>query len=161
MTGGSRVPDLGPRGEGWVVGQSLLIVAVVACGFVQVEWPERLQPFLRVLGLVVMALGATLLLLGFRGLGRSLTPLPRPRPDGHLVRSGIYRHARHPVYGGVLILALGGSLAAAPLGLVPTMLLAILFDLKARREEAWLVERYPEYEQYRADTPHRFLPWLL
>jgi protein-S-isoprenylcysteine O-methyltransferase Ste14 len=43
---------------------------------------------------------------------------------------------------------------------VPTALLAVLFDLKARREEAWLIERFPEYADYRARTPRRFVPWL-
>ena len=47
-----------------------------------------------------------------------------------------------------------------PLGLVPTLLLTVLFDLKARREEAWLIERFPEYVAYRAGTPRRFVPWL-
>jgi protein-S-isoprenylcysteine O-methyltransferase Ste14 len=43
---------------------------------------------------------------------------------------------------------------------VPTVLLAAVFDLKSRREEAWLLERFPEYEEYRERTPHRFVPWL-
>ena len=68
---------------------------------------------------------------------------------------------RHPIYGGVILLALGWSLASSPVGLIPTALLVALLELKSRREEAWLVERYPEYETYRARTPHRFLPWLL
>jgi protein-S-isoprenylcysteine O-methyltransferase Ste14 len=156
-----RVPDLGPRGEGWVVGQFVLIGAVVACGLSGVQWPAGLEPFAVVLGLVLAASGLILLALGFVTLGRLLTPLPRPRRGGRLRRSGIYRRVRHPIYGGVILLTLGWSLAAAPLALVPTALLAVLFDLKARREEAWLLERYPEYEQYRAETPHRFLPGVL
>jgi hypothetical protein len=31
----------------------------------------------------------------------------------------------------------------------------VLFDLEARREEAWLIERFPEYTAYRARTPRR------
>ena len=52
------------------------------------------------------------------------------------------------------------GLPRAPLGLIPTALLALLFDLKARREEAWLMERFPKYAAYRARTPRRFVPWL-
>ena len=58
------------------------------------------------------------------------------------------------------MIGLGWSLAEAPLGLAPTALLATLFDLKARREEAWLIERFPTYAAYRAGTPRRFVPWL-
>jgi protein-S-isoprenylcysteine O-methyltransferase Ste14 len=53
------------------------------------------------------------------------------------------------MYGGVVLIGLAGSLADAPLGLVPTALLAVLFDLKARREEARPIERFPEYAAYR------------
>src|SRR6266568_4067770 len=78
----------------------------------------------------------------------------------HLRQGGIFGLVRHPVYGGVILIGLGWSLADAPLGLVPTALLAVLFDLKARREEAWLIERFPEYAAYRARAPRRFVPWL-
>ena len=66
---------------------------------------------------------------------------------------------RHPVYGGVILIGLGWSSADAPLGFVPTALLAVLFDLKARREEAWLIERFSAYGAYRART-RRLIPWL-
>jgi protein-S-isoprenylcysteine O-methyltransferase Ste14 len=58
------------------------------------------------------------------------------------------------------LIGLGWSLADAPLGLVPTALLAVLIDRKAQREETWLIERFPDYALYRAHTPRRFVPWL-
>jgi len=64
------------------------------------------------------------------------------------------------MWSGALVIGLGWSLAEAPLGLVPTALLAVLIDLKARREETWLIERFPDYALYRARTPRRFVPWL-
>jgi protein-S-isoprenylcysteine O-methyltransferase Ste14 len=42
--------------------------------------------------------------------------------------------------------------------LIPTALLAVIFDLKARLEEAWLEEQYPGYAGYRNQTPRRFVP---
>jgi protein-S-isoprenylcysteine O-methyltransferase Ste14 len=160
MTRALHVPALGRRGGGWVVLQVLLLAAIGACGFVSVYWPASVESFLVVLGLVAIALGAILFVVGAVALGPSLTPFPHPKARGRLHQGGIYRLVRHPVYGGLLLLALGWSLAAAPLGLVPTALLGLLVDFKARREEEWLVERYPEYAAYRARTPHRFVPWL-
>src|SRR5439155_388289 len=155
----SRLPELGPHGEGWVVLQLLLGAAIAGSGFVGVYWPESLASFFAVLGLLLAVVGALLVVLGVLSLGRSFTPLPRPRARTRLRQGGIFRLVRHPVYGGVILIGLG-SLADAPLGLVPTALLAVLFDLKARREEAWLIQRFPEYEAYRARTPRRFVPWL-
>ncbi len=40
-----------------------------------------------------------------------------------------------------------------------SLVLAVVLDLKARREEAWLADRYPDYDAYRAAT-HRFVPGL-
>jgi protein-S-isoprenylcysteine O-methyltransferase Ste14 len=138
--------------------QSVLFAAIVACGFAAVYWPESVDSFLVVLGLVLVAAGAVVFVLGVVALGRSFTAFPRPRPRSEFRQSGIYRHVRHPIYGGVIVFALGWSLAESPLALVPTFLLAVLFDLKARREEAWLVERYPGYAAYSSRTPRRFIP---
>ena len=141
--------------------QLLVFAAIVACGFAGVDWPEGPARPLAITGIIVAACGSVLLILGVRALGDSFTPLPRPRALAELRRDGIYGRVRHPIYGGVLLLALGWSVAWAPLGLAPTALLAVVFELKARREEAWLAELHPEYAGYRARTPRRFVPWLL
>ena len=155
-----QIPALGPRGEGWVAVQIVLVGAIVGCGFVGIYWPHSVEGFLVVLGLVVIVAGATVFALGVLSLGSSLTPYPRPRAGAVFRDGGPFRHVRHPIYGGVILLMLGWSVAEAPLGLVPTAALAVFFDLKARREEALLDERYPQYAGYLARTPWRFVPWL-
>ncbi len=126
----------------------------------RIYWPPSVEGFLVVLGLLMALVGVVVLVLGAVSLGGSLTPYPRPLEGAELRQGGLFKHVRHPIYGGVILLALGWSVAEAPLGLVPTALLAVLFDLKARREEAWLDERYPEYADYLARTPYRFVPCL-
>jgi protein-S-isoprenylcysteine O-methyltransferase Ste14 len=160
MPRADRLPELGPRGEGWLVLQVLLGAAIIGCGFVGVYWPGSADSFLAILGSLIAVAGVLLVVLGVLSLGRSFTPLPRPRARTDLRQGGIFRLVRHPVYGGAILIGLGWSLADAPLGLIPTALLALLFDLKARREEAWLIERFPAYAAYRAGTPCRFVPWL-
>ena len=53
--------------------------------------------------------GAVLVVLGIGELqrGQAMTPLPRPRDDGRLVESGVYRLVRHPIYGGLIVGAVG------------------------------------------------------
>ena len=111
-------------------------------------------------GCAAMLAGGWVVIAAFRDLGRSLTPMPRPHEDAVLVESGIYATIRHPIYAGLILGGLGWSavtrsLAAALL----TVVLATFLDLKSRREEGWLTERYPAYHAYRRRT-RRFVPRL-
>ena len=155
------MPTLGPRGEGWVILQSLVFGAIVACGLLGADWPHRVQSPLRAVGAALELCGLVVGVLGIRALGSSFTPLPRPREAAGLRRTGIYGKVRHPIYGAVLVFALGWSLQRSPIALAPTALLTAVFELKSRREELWLAERYPEYSDYRAATRRRFIPWLI
>ncbi|MBV8080174.1 MAG: isoprenylcysteine carboxylmethyltransferase family protein [Actinobacteria bacterium] len=155
----SRIPDLGRRGGGWVFLQSILFVAVAAMRLTGVRWPHADRAYLLAAGLALVVAGIALFAAARVVLGRAFTPFPRPRENGGFRDGGPYRVVRHPIYAAVLLIAVGYALARAPLAFVPTALLAIVFDLKARREEAWLAERYPEYDGYRRRTS-RFLPFL-
>ncbi|MCU0269012.1 MAG: isoprenylcysteine carboxylmethyltransferase family protein [Acidimicrobiales bacterium] len=107
---------------------------------------------------VVQWVGLGFLALGLLGLGISLSPLPLPVPHGRLHTGGVYRLVRHPIYTGVLGLALGSAVASGSPWVAGAALgLLVLFHHKARFEEAQLVRRYPEYAAYAARTP-RFLP---
>jgi protein-S-isoprenylcysteine O-methyltransferase Ste14 len=125
-----------------------------------VYWPDSVAGVFTIVGFVLIA--AAILLLALAGasllVARALTAMPRPREDSTLAETGIYRVVRHPVYGALLLIGVGWSLAESPLGLLPAALLAIVFDLKARLEEAWLQERHPGYAGYRDRTPRRFVP---
>ncbi len=57
----------------------------------------------------------------------------------------------------MLLGAAGWALARSPWAFVPAAALWLLFDLKSRREEAWLADRYPGYAAYRARVRRRFL----
>lgn len=155
------LPSLGPRGEGWVVVQVVLLVLVAVSGFVAGGvWTGTLAALTGLLGLVLMVAGALLLGRGLLDLGRSLTPLPYPRDDAQLVDRGIYALARHPIYGGLMVTATGWGLIAASLaGVILAAGLAAFFALKSRREEQWLRERFPGYPAYASRTK-RFIPWL-
>ncbi len=160
MPGSSGSPETDPsRGGGWVVAQALLLAAIVVAGLVGPSW-EVVGPWLGIpFGAALLAGGAALLLAGARGLGPSLSPFPRPRERAVLVQRGIYARARHPIYGGLMLAALGWSLLTSSLAaLVISGSLVVFFFLKARREEELLAERFPDYEEYRRRTPRRFFP---
>lgn len=147
-----------PKGVRFVAVQAALFVAVGAGP----GWFGGVGSAgaLRAGALAVMVLGVALALAaGFR-LGRNLTPLPVPVADGRLVTAGVYAWARHPIYGGLLLLALGWGAFAGSLGtLLAALALWALFEFKSRFEERALLARYPEYARYRAGT-RRFVPWV-
>ncbi len=147
------------RGGGWVVVQVVLIAAILASALVGLGWPDGLEPFAWTVGGVLLALGVVLLAAGGAGLGSALTPYPAPRENVRLKTSGIYGRVRHPMYGGGILIALGWTTVfASPLGLALTVVLALFLQLKAHREEQWLLEHYPDYAGYRDRTRRRFIP---
>lgn len=155
----TRLPSLGRRGEGWLLVQLMLLVAVVAASLLLGPNLEGAPRFASaVAGVVLLVGGLALVAAGARRLEGSLSPLPWPRAGGTLVDEGVYRRIRHPIYVGVVASALGWALFMASFAaLVMVLLLAVLLDLKARREEAWLLERYPAYAEYQRRT-RRFIP---
>ena len=155
----SRLPSLGRRGGGWVGIQVAFLGAAVATGMLGAAWPSTAAPWLYAPGAIAVLAGIALLVGGGAGLGRQLTPFPKPVPDGALRQDGIYGVVRHPMYGGALLLILGWALLSSPLALLPLGLAALFLDAKRRREEAWLLEQHPDYAQYRLQVPRRFIPW--
>jgi protein-S-isoprenylcysteine O-methyltransferase Ste14 len=152
----SRIPDLGPAGEGWVTLQFVGIALVVVAD--QVRLPMLLMPGATAMAAVALgwgliAAGAILFVTGLLYLwrARSFTANPRPLPTGRLIRSGPYGVVRHPIYSGLVLGAFGLALVRLS---TPTLLAAVLLflilDLKRRREEAWLAERFPDYREYAA-----------
>lgn len=156
----ARLPDLGPRGEGYVALQAAFTLVILATVPLGPTWAGSARLAAAVLGLTLAAGGGWLALRGIVDLRENLTPWPRPREVSRLVDSGAYRLVRHPIYGGQVVGALGlGLIAASPATILATLGLGVLFDVKSRREEAWLMERHPDYAAYRART-RRLIPWL-
>ena len=143
---------MGKRGEGYVIIQFLLF-GLIAFG------PESL-PFLPAVGagvqriftpvgLLIGAVGLLFLGVGIVNLGANLTALPHPKDESTLVESGAYSLVRHPLYSGLIFAATGWSLVKGSLPmLLYTLILFIFFDIKSRREEQWLSEKFPQYGAY-------------
>src|SRR3989304_3858383 len=101
------------------------------------------------LGVALVALGLGLAARAMRDLGPNLSPLPRPRRDAVLVTTGAFVRARHPIYGGMIIAALGWALwRGSGLHLLLAAILAVYMSAKTRHEEELLVARLAGYAGY-------------
>lgn len=153
----------------WVWGQTLLFVVV---GFLAPLLPRhvnlgsadfmlnRLDPgWIRWLGAPLLVFGGFIALWGVRSLGANLTPGTEPLPGATLVRSGAYAHVRHPIYTGLVLVLAGYTLAWSnwTLALIVGAVALLYFDGKARREERWMLERFPDYEAYMRHVRRRVL----
>jgi len=146
------------RGGFWIAGQGVLMAGVVAGAWV---WRDQWQsPVTIILAIGAFVLAAVFGLLGAVALGRNLTPFPKPGQRVTLVRHGIYGLVRHPLYTSVMLASLGWTLiwASGP-ALALTVVLGLFFNAKAAREERWLRERFPEYQDY-ARRVRRLIPWI-
>lgn len=140
----------------------LLLLGLIALAGWQAgdAWVGPLTPVTSLMGFGLMSTGVVLGGAGLLGLGRNLTPMPHPRDGANLVQTGAYAGVRHPIYGGIIALAFGwGLLAASPMALLLAAVLVGFFELKSRREEAWLVEHLDGYPEYMTRT-RRFFPRL-
>jgi protein-S-isoprenylcysteine O-methyltransferase Ste14 len=102
-------------------------------------------------GVVLGLIGSFIALAGVLSLGQNLTAVPYPKEDAALVESGAFRFVRHPIYSGIILGSLSwGLLTNSLLALLLTLVLFIFFDVKSRREEQWLSEKYAGYAAYQA-----------
>jgi protein-S-isoprenylcysteine O-methyltransferase Ste14 len=78
-----------------------------------------------------------------------------------VVSSGPYRHVRHPMYLGVVIifLCLGPALASW-LALAPGMAVDALFIIRTAKEDKMLVEELAGYEAYAGRVRSRLIPGI-
>jgi protein-S-isoprenylcysteine O-methyltransferase Ste14 len=159
MRGSSRWSDVRERGGLWVAAQLVLMAGITAALLLPPEWPDSVRLPLRVVGILLLLVGLALVLWAYGALGRAFTLFPRPR-GAVRVETGPYRFARHPMYGGGILLFSGLSLEFSVTALAVTAALAILWRGKSAVEESLLLARFPDYEAYRERTPRHFLPWV-
>jgi protein-S-isoprenylcysteine O-methyltransferase Ste14 len=139
-----RIPRWGP----WLVtGQGIGAIALILAWW---RFPAEGWP-LAALGAI--ALGGTVAGAAFLALGSAFRVGPTPRPGARLVRSGIYRWLRHPMYVGAQLVVAAAAISrpSMPVLVVASLNFAWYF-LKARYEERLLAAHYADYDHYRRDS---------
>ncbi|WP_310426115.1 isoprenylcysteine carboxylmethyltransferase family protein [Chamaesiphon sp. VAR_48_metabat_135_sub] len=143
----------GDRGEYWVIAQGILLLIFA---LLPPNRPSSIdldssagQYFSWTLAAIFSILAIVFLGRSLFDLGQNLTPLPHPRDDGQLVKTGVYGLVRHPLYSGVIYLALAyASWQMSFVHLLGAIVLFVFFDAKSRKEEVWLTEKFSDYANY-------------
>lgn len=111
-------------------------------------------------GVGIFVLGAFITLVAVFQLNVNLSPFPSPLPGAKLIVNGVYKFVRHPIYTG-LILAFFGYAIISDSGyrLLISAVLFLLFYFKTHYEEKRLIEKFPNYSEYKKRSG-RFFPWV-
>ena len=122
------------------------------------EYPD----WLRWLGVIILAVGITLLGLAHYYLGKSFNSLVVSKEDHQLVTSGPYRWVRHPIYTAYIMNYVAGGLLASNLVLtfVPVIFFGLMIINRIPREEAVMRKEFgQDYINFENSTG-RLLPLL-
>jgi protein-S-isoprenylcysteine O-methyltransferase Ste14 len=120
-------------------------------------------PIVAWLGLLCLCAALWLFWRSHADLGRNWSASLKVRAAHTLVRTGVYRYVRHPMYSSFLLLAIAQALLlsnwlADAAGLVAV---GLLFACRLLREERMMLDRFGEdYRSYMSTTA-RIVPWLL
>ena len=148
------------RGELYVVVQAILLIALFFGPKDIFGLPTMLNQTLWWIGQILFYSGIVIAIWAAILLGPNLTPLPKPKPSGEFIQSGLYRFVRHPIYFGVILVCFGwASIEQTLCTLVLAIILLIFFDLKSRQEEIWLTEKFSEYDVYKQNTK-KLIPFI-
>ncbi len=90
----------------------------------------------------------------------SLRISPIPKTDSPLIESGIYRRVRHPMYLAVILIGFGmAGYSDSGFAWILEVLLIVDLNIKARFEDALLLEAHPEAFHYQMHVS-RILPCM-
>jgi protein-S-isoprenylcysteine O-methyltransferase Ste14 len=144
------------RSRNWIADVAAVAGSVIVVGLSMA--PQTLDHVLVIAGAeALLTAGLAVMVCGLISLGRSFGVMPRARG---LVRTGLYRQIRHPIYLGEF-LAFGGMLlpTLSPFTVAVYVTFVLLQAYRMSQEEQTLTAAYPEYAEFRATTA-RLLPGI-
>lgn len=159
------------RAVGWSRERVLLAVAAIGLFVVPViwlasGWPAALNYELNyasvVVGALVYALSLWLFRRSHKDLGRQWSASLEIRDSHQIVRAGVYRLIRHPMYASFWLWALAQAflLPNAMAALSGLIAIAILFFTRIAHEERMLIEAFgDDYRVYMRETK-RIIPGI-
>lgn len=146
-------------GTKWVLAQLVVLVLIaIAVAFLGSEATAPTT----IVALILFIMGQGLAIAAALKMRQYISAHPAPAPGAILLQDGIYGYVRHPMYGGVILMAAAIAVFDLnPVALALTAVLVGVFIGKSRYEEALLAAAFLGYVEYRKRVTRRFIPWLI
>jgi protein-S-isoprenylcysteine O-methyltransferase Ste14 len=112
------------------------------------------RPLFWWLGVVITALGMAISIWARLSLGTNWSGTVTLKDDHELIRKGLYRRIRHPIYTGILVGVIGTGMIHGQLrDLLCFAILYVTFYFKAKREESFLYQEFgPGFTEHQSHT---------
>ena len=137
------------------------VIAILVLLFMRSSAPSAVVFSTRLIpnSILLLAVGAILTVVGLaiaiaarRTLGGNWSSNVVLKEGHELMTTGLYRYVRHPIYSGVLLMALGSAVVVGQVYAVTFFVLVLMFfAFKASQEEKLLTKHFPdEYPAYKS-----------
>ena len=101
----------------------------------------------------LIALSLIIIVFSSKDLGKSLSPMPRPKENSKLITSGIYSFFRHPMYYSLIIISFSFFLKSLTIyNLILSILLTFIISNKIKIEEEYLTKKFHNYTSYKNEV---------
>ena len=124
---------------------------IISLHFFKLQFiPEKqiiqVTPFTYFVGFLIIIIAFIILLLAIKDLGRNLSPFPRPINNSKLVKTGIYRFIRHPMYYSLIFISFGVFITKLSIYyLFLSISLSLIIIFKIALEEQYLNNKFKNY----------------
>ena len=104
-------------------------------------------------GFLIIIIALIILLVAIKDLGRNLSPFPRPINNSKLVKTGIYRFIRHPMYYSLIFISFGIFITKlSTYYLFLSISLGLIIKFKIALEEQYLNNKFKNYLLYKNEV---------
>ena len=101
--------------------------------------------------LIILAL--IFIIFSVKELGKSLSPMPRPKENSKLITIGIYRIMRHPMYYSLIIISFSLFIKSLTVyNFMLSILLTFVIYNKIKIEEEFLTKKFNKYTLYKKEV---------
>ena len=101
--------------------------------------------------LIILAL--IFIIISVKDLGKSLSPMPRPKENSKLITKGIYRIIRHPMYYSLIIISFSLFIKSLTVyNFMLSILLTFIITNKIKIEEEFLTKKFNKYTLYKKEV---------
>jgi protein-S-isoprenylcysteine O-methyltransferase Ste14 len=136
---------------GWRLATFVIVYFVIRFGVTRGHHAIVSSPVLQGIGLLLFLLGLGLAAWARVHLGRNWGTPMSEKIDAELVTTGPYRYIRNPIYSGIILAAIGTSVAISWYWLVAAVMAGAYFvysaTVEAQTMERLFPDTYPEYKR--------------